>query len=233
MEFMPDIRIQSHYEAPDDQRSRIAGGVLTALAHVAVVLALLLTTWASMPKMPPPMTVTLLPDAPKPPPAPPKVRAQFVAPQSIETEAPQFTINVTPESGGSGTGATSSAPPKPVKVAPVIAAPAPSALKPDDLDAYYKKIVRYLQARLHTPARNGREGQQLTATIHVMSDRNGHVQTAELFISSGYADLDQEAVDVVKRSDPLPPMPPDTRADHINVNIPVVFNFEQNSQLGR
>ena len=99
----------------------------------------------------------------------------------------------------------------------------------DDLRPYYAKIIRYLQARIHKPARAGREGTRPTATIHVMSDRNGHVLLAELLISSGYDDLDQEAVAVVKRSDPLPPMPADTIADHINVNIPVVFNFEQDA----
>ena len=230
MGLFPDI----HAEWPEgfsDRFGRAASLVLTVVAHLAILLALVLATWQTAPQiLSRPMAVTLLPPSPKPPPAPPGLRAQFIAPQSIQVPTPDVTITVTPDSPGSGTAATSTSvvPPKPAPAAPAIQAPVAAAIPPDDLGPYYKKIIAYLQARLRTPAQKGRQGRELTATVHVISGRDGHVQSAELFISSGFDDLDQEAVGVVKRSDPLPPMPPDIRADHINVNIPVVFDFHDN-----
>jgi len=62
------------------------------------------------------------------------------------------------------------------------------------------------------------------ACIHFRMDRAGHVLSATLARSSGYADLDRAALDTLRRADPLPPIPAD-RPDELELSVPVEFYF--------
>ena len=54
-------------------------------------------------------------------------------------------------------------------------------------------------------------------------DRSGKVLDYRIEKSSGFELLDREAVAMIQRASPLPPMPPEMRADRLEVVVPVPF----------
>jgi protein TonB len=69
------------------------------------------------------------------------------------------------------------------------------------------------------------QAQQLRATpkVLVTIDRAGRVRSAEIQLSSGSAALDDEALAIVQRADPLPPPPADVDGDLIEFSVFVRF----------
>lgn len=53
-------------------------------------------------------------------------------------------------------------------------------------------------------------------------NRDGHVLSSSLVRTSGFADLDQAALDTLRRADPLPAIPPE-RSDEVELVVPVEF----------
>jgi len=197
--------------------SRIAGGALSALAHLVLLLALLLTVNRTVPVLvaPPPITMALLPAPPKPPPAPPAFRPKLLAPKAAEAAMPAFTV--------AADAPAPALPPSPVDGPAAAPDPAPGAAVESDLAPYLAKISAYMQLRLHKPFFAVRTGETGTAWVHLVVNRSGHVLLVELLKSSGHRDLDAEAIAVVNRSDPLPPIPPEIKADVVNGKMPVNF----------
>ncbi|NWK94380.1 energy transducer TonB [Sphingobium lactosutens] len=65
--------------------------------------------------------------------------------------------------------------------------------------------------------------QQGVPYIRFVMDREGKVISARLERSSGYRSLDQEALSLPKRAQPLPKPPEDVRGDTIELVVPVEF----------
>jgi len=59
--------------------------------------------------------------------------------------------------------------------------------------------------------------------IRFVMDRNGKVLSSMLERSSGFADLDREAVKLPQRAEPLPKPPADVTGDRIELVVPVEF----------
>jgi protein TonB len=71
-----------------------------------------------------------------------------------------------------------------------------------------------------------REGdEQGVATVTFTMDRNGHILSASLVRSSGSPALDEEAVAMVHRADPLPPMPVELAGNMVKFTLPVTFSL--------
>ena len=56
-------------------------------------------------------------------------------------------------------------------------------------------------------------------------DRAGHVLSFEVVGSSGWADLDKEALDLIQRAQPLPSIPKDYPGETLDLIVPVVFSL--------
>jgi protein TonB len=65
--------------------------------------------------------------------------------------------------------------------------------------------------------------QQGVVYLRFDMDRHGKVLSAAIVKSSGFDALDQEALALIHRAEPLPPPPPEMAGDPIELTAPVQF----------
>jgi protein TonB len=70
-----------------------------------------------------------------------------------------------------------------------------------------------------------RHGEEGVALVRFGVDHRGHVHGVALVQSSGHADLDQEARDLVERAEPLPQPPADRSEERIDLQLPIRFSL--------
>lgn len=122
---------------------------------------------------------------------------------------------------------TTTAPPSSdVPPAPTQAAPAPgasSAKASHDPVTWQGALLAQLEKFKRYPSDAMADRQEGVPTVTFSMDRKGHVLSVTLASSSGHPLLDQEAVSLPKRAQPLP-IPPDSVAgDPITLTVPVEF----------
>ena len=167
---------------------------------------------------PPPPPQDTVPELPVNPQAPvqieqalPKPREEQPAPKPVEQQP-------TPEV------AAPTAPPRAEVVAPTPAGPALDT-QPQSASQTVQTWQRSLAAKLQQSKRypaNAR-GEKGTARVSFTIDRSGRVVTANLAVSSGSAAVDEEAVALVRRAEPLPKPPDDATAAQLTFTFP--FNL--------
>ena len=86
-------------------------------------------------------------------------------------------------------------------------------------------LVGRLQRAKRYPDSARSRGDQGVATATFTIDRAGHVLSASLVHSSGSAVLDEEAVALIHRAEPLPPMPAEMSGATITLTVPVTFSL--------
>jgi protein TonB len=62
--------------------------------------------------------------------------------------------------------------------------------------------------------------------VHILIDRGGHLITSEVARSSGFALLDEEALEILKRAAPLPPLPVAMPGETLHLSIPIRFRIQ-------
>jgi protein TonB len=77
----------------------------------------------------------------------------------------------------------------------------------------------------HYPLMAQRHGEEGVALVRFRVDHHGGVHGVALVQSSGHADLDQEAQDLVERAEPLPQPPADRTEDRIDLQLPIRFSL--------
>jgi protein TonB len=156
------------------------------------------------PPPPPVKAEVVLPKPPPPKPRPPR-------PQKVEEPPPQ----PMPEQ-------PVAAPPKP-DVTPVPRAQTAHSPSADAVTTWERQLLARLQSFLRYPRRAQLRQQDGIAYVRVVVDRQGNAVTSELQRSSGIPLLDDEAVAVVLRAQPLPPPPPEVRGEQVVRVVPVRF----------
>ena len=63
--------------------------------------------------------------------------------------------------------------------------------------------------------------------LHFAMDRHGHVLSARIQRGSGHTLLDQEALALVRRAEPLPSPPDSVAGDPVVLTVPIEFYMEQ------
>jgi protein TonB len=102
--------------------------------------------------------------------------------------------------------------------------PAPPAPKPPPQD-YLRRLAAYLNSYKNYPYGARQRREQGTVRLHFVMDRAGHVLSFQVAGSSGWADLDNEARDLLQRAQPLPPVPKDFPGETLDLIVPVVFSL--------
>lgn len=87
-------------------------------------------------------------------------------------------------------------------------------------------LKSWLQGHMHYPHEARLKGQQGTAVVTVVMTRDGRIKSKKLEQSSGFSTLDKEALEMVRRAAPLPPLPPEMTEMQLAVRIPVRFNIK-------
>jgi periplasmic protein TonB len=149
---------------------------------------------------------------PPPPPQPPVQRPQHpvVRPQVSRPAPPAPTA----------TEATAPAAP------PAAATPAPAAAAPSNaVPSWQGQLLSRLQRFKRYPdsARSRREEGVVNLTFTM--DREGRVLAARIARSSGFADLDEETLALVRRAEPLPAPPAELPGSTLTLTVPVRFSL--------
>jgi protein TonB len=230
--------------APLDRR----GLAIVVLGHAAVLGAALYVRPA-VDRLPPPPTImasVILPVAEEtapaeaepeasppeptraspPPPAPrePDPRPVLAVPESAPVPAPPAVAPppVEPLTQSSETSdARAEAPPGPAARASLDSLSG----NPDDVRRYIAAIMRQLN-RHKTYARELKKAKiEGTVVIQFTIDREGRLLVSGVKQSSGHAELDRAAMDMLARADPLPAIPDFMNRDELALAIPVEYSL--------
>jgi len=89
---------------------------------------------------------------------------------------------------------------------------------------FQKALLRHIERYQNYPGAAKRLRLQGTVLVLFSMRRDGTVLDVWIKTGSGAAILDKEAVDTIKRAQPLPPIPPELPS-RLNVIVPVAFNL--------
>jgi protein TonB len=136
------------------------------------------------------------------------VRAEnpdVVLPEEVKPEPPQPAVTQPP--------------------APETTAPQLPKLSPKALPTWKREVVTLLERHKRYPADARNRGAQGIVQIAFSLDRQGHVTQSHVIKSSGYAVLDNETLELLKRAEPFPPPPTGLAGGTIDLTVPIRFNL--------
>jgi len=224
--------VERHGYAPPASR-RVVALVGTGIVYALVAAGFFLTISVTIvrPTAPPALTVIALEPLASPPETPPKPK---VAPKPVkkkekQPEAPRVQpverpIIPLPAISHPPPAPADPAPREPETAAPKTA-PAPPApqVSSNAPDTWQGRVLARLGEFRRYPAGAQRRREQGVPYIRIVMDRSGRVLSSRLERSSGFPDLDREAVKLPERAEPLPKPPADVTGDTIELVVPVQF----------
>jgi protein TonB len=137
---------------------------------------------------------------PKEEPRPPEPEAEIAIPKPPKPEPPQE---------------------QKVATAPPAAAPVPAAV----VHRWETQLVSHIERFKRYPAAARAHGEQGMVQVAFSIDRDGWVRQSRLVKSSGSPELDQEALAMLIRSQPVPRPPERVPASELSFTIPVQFQI--------
>lgn len=157
---------------------------------------------------PPDAVVTEAPPMPRPPqPPPPRQAARPTPPRREVAQATESAVPAQP------------APASPSPTQPA----APPALPSNAVPTWRGELIGRLQRAKRYPDSARSRGEQGVAMAMFTMDRTGHVLAASLVRSSGSLALDEEATALIRRAEPLPPMPAEMPGATVTLTVPISF----------
>lgn len=199
-------------------KSRVGAGLVTVLAHIAVIAALLAGVRTAPVKHPPAIIMLQIdPDRQKPADLSAPAAPDFVKPDLVTAPVPLVTVAPPPA-------AMAATPPPP---APAVATAPGNAPVPSNAVPTWQGLLlaRLEQAKRYPEAARMRR-QQGVVMLRFTMDRTGRVLTAKIDKSSGYDALDQETLDLIARAQPLPAPPAEMSANPIELIVPIEFTLK-------
>lgn len=109
---------------------------------------------------------------------------------------------------------------------PVAAAPQAAPRNPAAVPNWQRELLGRLQRVKRYPEAAQDRSEQGVASIRFTIDRTGHVLSASLVRSSGSDTLDEEAMAMIHRADPLPPPPAEVGGSTVTLTVPVSFALQ-------
>jgi TonB family protein len=104
-----------------------------------------------------------------------------------------------------------------------------SAVAPDSdqksISEWETELVNLLTANKKYPAGAISRGEQGTVVVSLTIDRNGQLIASQIKRHSGSSSLDSEVVDLLRRSQPFPPLPTNYTKDQIDLTLPIKFSL--------
>lgn len=202
---------------PRIDTDKLLGIGITVAVH-AVILALALTAvHVARPMMMQELSVQITPESRKLE-EDVKPLPKLVAPSPVTAPLPEFAVHA--------------APPVPVAAQPPVAAAAPSVsvavpsqAAGETRDSYLGRLLAQLNRFKQYPraARQARiEG---VVMLHFVMAADGKVQSFEIGKSSGRPVLDAEALALIQRAQPLPPLPADFPTRTLDAVVPIEFSL--------
>lgn len=211
-------------------------GLSVLALHLAAVLIVAL--WGTHAAGPPPPAAALmidlapLPTPPAAPPAPtpkPVVKPAFKPVEKIiaPTRKPVPVVKPVPDAALSlpaESPAQNQEQPVPASsMPPALAETASTSAKP----TWQGLLLGHLERYKRYPAVARSRRQEGVATVRFVINRKGDVLSVRLERGSGASSLDDEAVALPERAQPLPPPPPEVPGEQIELVVPIQFFLRQ------
>jgi protein TonB len=115
--------------------------------------------------------------------------------------------------------------PTPIEAPPTPAPPAPavSAQPTNAVPTWQSALLARLEQFKHYPNLAQFRHQEGVVQLRFTMDRQGRVLAAQIAKSSGYDLLDDEALALARRAEPLPPPPAEIKGDTLSLSVPIQF----------
>lgn len=234
---------------PIDTSSRVTAGLLTAVLYALFALLVWLTSLAPPSPAASELVATLLPDRPAKravEPLPPFL-AHLIRPRAEKPALPVFTI-----ASGAPPQAAAPLPASAAKTSPLLGGtsgngPMGQAASGDGtggnggalagcLDPVWMQAVteRVRQFFYYPPAALAVRATGVV-TMHFSVRRNGRIDRLEIGKSSGNDALDKAATDIMRKAQPLPPIPDRMHTDRVDGDLPINFgvrSFKDGASAG-
>lgn len=220
----------------------LASAIVVAGLHAGAVAAVVLWQPAAAPVFPSPgaMMIELAPPAqppaaPRPPeqaapeqPKPPPPKKAEVALPKPKPKPKAEPPPPDPAAQPAEKAVVSEAPPVPadLPVARTAVPPAPVAAAPPSGDAvptWQGALRAHLERHKRYPSAAQFRRQQGAPTVRFVMDREGKVLSAQLERGCGHSALDEEALALLERAQPLPAPPPEVAGERIEMRVPIQF----------
>jgi protein TonB len=91
---------------------------------------------------------------------------------------------------------------------------------------WQKELMAHLDKHKRYPA-SSQKGAEIVVSFAL--DRKGHVLSTSIVKGSGDTALDEAALAMVRKSDPVPPPPPAVADEGLNFTLPVIFKIKGRS----
>jgi protein TonB len=145
----------------------------------------------------------------------------------VAVEPPREVQQETPRQAPRLPAPTTSAPQAiPERTAALPAAPMQGQITPQNssvLVAWRSQIVAVIERNKRYPETSARRGEHGVAQVFFSLDRQGRLIDSRIVRSSGASALDEEALGLLRRSQPFPPVPAEILGDHVNLILPLRF----------
>jgi periplasmic protein TonB len=236
--------------SPNETDSRLVAGLLTGLLYVLVAL---LVWWSLGHRAAPPqtsvVTATLLPDPPTKrviEPLPPFL-AHLIRPHAEQPAMPVFTIASGAPPQAPAPLAASAAKSSPMLGGTSGNGPMGQAASGNGtggnggalsgcFDPIWMRAVSERVSQFFTyPEAALAVHRTGLVMLHFVVRRDGRIEKLEIGKSSGDRELDKAAIDIVRKAQPLPPIPDRMHADRVDGELPINFgvrSFNANSTRG-
>jgi len=92
--------------------------------------------------------------------------------------------------------------------------------------SWQNSVMLQINRHKRYPAAARSQEMQGVVQVSISIDRGGRLMSSQVSRSSGFAPLDEEALEILKRASPLPPLPVSVQGATLHLNIPIRFRFQ-------
>lgn len=203
----------------NEGRSRAGAILVTLLIHVGVVMAFLLAVKVAPAIQAPPALMIQLekpktdkPDLNMPPPA-------LIRPTFVTVPPPDVVVQTEPH-------AIVAAPPVAEPAPPASHAPVAQKGESDGQPSFESRVLAHINRFKQYPPSARKAHIEGVVMLHFVMDANGHVTAADIQKSSGRPVLDNEALAMIQRAQPLPALPADFPTRTLNAVVSIEFSLK-------
>ena len=198
-------------------RDKVAGVAITIAIHLLIAAAALTAVEVAKPRAVQELTIHITAERPKPAQEikPPQ---HLAVPKVITAPAPDIVVQT--------------ATPPPMVAAPPAAAPvvqpvpaAPQKGTGETRDSFLGRLLAQLNRYKQYPRAAARAHIEGVVMLHFVMDADGKVLSFEIAKSSGRPVLDNEALALIQRAQPLPPLPADFPTRTLDAVVPIEFSL--------
>jgi protein TonB len=201
------------------ERDKVTGVAITLAIHALIAVATLTAVQVAHPKVLQELTVQITPErlTPATQIAPPK---HLAVPTTVTAPLPDVVIQTTTPPP-----VVAAPPPAATPMAVPQAAPRAVSGAGEPRDSFLARLLAQLNRFKQYPRAARQAHIEGVVMLHFVMDADGKVQSFEIAKSSGRPVLDNEALALIARAQPLPALPPDFPSPSLDAVVPIEFSL--------